>query len=123
MEISTEHISQTNIGNTDSPSLIPKYLPTINPHIATVFVPKTNINNIADNLQVLITRSYIYIGPGLFQQLLQFDRPTQGQVDMVVRTPGEALSLYLIHWHKATLEGQSDAGCLPSVMDITHLQS
>ena len=102
MEISTEHISQTNIGNTDSPSLIPKYRPTINPHIAAVFTPKTDIDNIADNLQVLITRSYIYIGSGLLQQLLQFDRPTQGQVDKVIRTPVGALSLYLTHWHKAT---------------------
>ena len=82
MVISTEHISLTNIVNTDSPSLIPKFPLTINQHISTVFIPKTDIDNMADNLQVLITRSYIYIG-----------------------------------------EGQSDAGRLPSVMVVTHLQS
>ena len=64
MEMSVEHISQANTGNTDSPLLIHKYRSTVNP-ISQVYIQKADISNIAHHLQVLIPRGRINIGQAL----------------------------------------------------------
>ena len=48
--MSAEHISQANIGNTDSLLLILKYRPVDSP-IPQVYIQKADIGNIADHPQ------------------------------------------------------------------------
>ena len=64
MKMSAERLLQANVGDTNSLLSTPKCQHIENP-ISQVYIPKTDIRNIAVHLQVSIPRNHIDIGPAL----------------------------------------------------------